>query len=63
MNRVSLAIMMAHDSENTLSPGRIMNVFRQFPELFGIDLVEQGRLLFTDATVYNGNEWWNVMRE
>lgn len=63
MNRVSLAIMMAHDSENTLSPGRIMNVFRQFPELFGIDLVEQGRLLFTDATVYNGNEWWNAMRE
>jgi hypothetical protein len=63
MNRVSLAIMMAHDSENTLSPGRIMNVFRQFPELFGIDLVESGRLLFTDATVYNGNEWWNVMRE
>lgn len=63
MNRVSLAIMMAHDSENTLSPGRIMNVFRQFPELFGVDLVEQGRLLFTDATIYTGNEWWNVMRE
>lgn len=62
MNRVSLAIMMAHDSENTLSPGRIMHVFRQFPELFGLDLIEQGRLLFTDATVYNGNEWWNVMR-
>jgi len=63
MNRVSLAIMMAHDSENTLSPGRIQNVFRQFPELFGTDLVDGGRLLFTDATVYNGNEWWNVMRE
>jgi len=63
MNRVSLAIMMAHDSENTLSPGRIQNVFRQFPELFGTDLVDAGRLLFTDATVYNGNEWWNVMRE
>lgn len=63
MNRVSLAIMMAHDSENTLSPGRIQNVFRQFPELFGEDLVENGRLLFTDATVYNGNEWWNAMRE
>lgn len=63
MNRVSLAIMMAHDSENTLSPGRIHSVFRQFPELFGRDLVEEGRLLFTDATVYNGNEWWNVMRE
>jgi len=63
MNRVSLAIMMAHDSENTLSPGRIMNVFRQFPELFEIDLIEAERLAFTDATTYTGNEWWNVMRE
>lgn len=62
MNRVSLAIMMAHDSENTLSVGRIQNVFRQFPELFGTDLVEQGRLLFTDASTYTGNEWWNTMR-
>jgi len=63
MNRVSLAIMMAHDSENTLSPGRIHNVFRQFPELFGKDLVEEGRMLFTDANTYTGNGWWNAMRE
>ena len=63
MNRVSLAIMMAHDSENTLSPGRIMTVFRQFPELFGQDLIENNRLLFTDANTYTGNGWWNAMRE
>ncbi|MCY1281629.1 hypothetical protein D9M68_17470 [compost metagenome] len=63
MNRVSLAIMMAHDSENTLSPGRIMNVFSQFPELFGTNLIDDGRLLFTDASTYTGNEWWTVMRE
>lgn len=63
MNRVSLAIMMAHDSENTLSPGRIMSVFQQFPELFGKNLIDEGRLAFTDATIYNGNEWWNAIRE
>lgn len=63
MNRVSLAVMMAHDSENTLSPGRIAGVFRQFLALRDIDLVTAGRLLFTDATVYTGNEWWNAMRE
>lgn len=63
MNRISLAIMMAHDSENTLSPGRIHSVFSQFPELFGKDLIEDGRLLFTDANTYTGNGWWNAMRE
>lgn len=63
MNRVSLAIMMAHDSENTLSVGRILDVFQQFPELFGQDLIEQNRLVFTDADIYTGNEWWTMMRE
>ncbi|MNO14029.1 hypothetical protein D3C76_36690 [compost metagenome] len=63
MNRVSLAIMMAHDSENTLSPGRITNVFRQFPELFGRDLIDDERLLFTDANTYTGNGWWSAMRD
>lgn len=63
MNRIKLAIMMAHDSENTLSPKRIHDVFSQFENLYGKDLIDECRLAFSDATVYNGNEWWNFIRE
>lgn len=63
MNRIACAIMMAHDSENTLSVKRIHDIFSQFENLFGKDLVDLCRLAFSDATVYNGNEWWNFIRE
>lgn len=63
MSRIACAVMMAHDSENTLSVKRIINVFKQFKELTGRDLVEECRLAFSDATTYTGNEWWNFMRE
>ncbi len=63
MNRIACAIMMAHDSENTLSVKRIHDVFSQFENLYGKDLVDLCRLAFSDATVYNGNEWWNFIRE
>lgn len=63
MNRIACAIMMAHDSENTLSVRRVQDIFSRFTNLANKDLVELNRLAFSDASVYTGNEWWAFIRE
>lgn len=63
MSRSELPLMMAHDTEATLTVARIQGIFSHFPELENKDLVEGHRLHFTDADTYTGNEWWMAMRD
>jgi hypothetical protein len=62
LNRYSSSNMAANDTENTLSVERIMEHLSQFENLENTDLVEQGRLAFSDATVYVGNEWFEDLK-
>lgn len=63
LNHHECAVMQAHDSENTLSLGRIYAAFEQFQNLAGKDLVDLGRLNFSDAMVYMGNEWFEALKD
>jgi len=65
MSRYSQSMLQAHDSENTLSIGRIETAFNAFPELAELDLhdPESARFAFSDASVYQGNEWFDALKE
>lgn len=63
MVRYPCAVMQAHDSENTLSVMRILSIFNNLPDLSDRDLEAEGRLNFSDATIYMGNEWFDALKE
>jgi len=61
LQRYISTALAVHDTENTLSVERLGDLLRQF----GFDLDEflaAGRLAFSDAGVYIGNEWFEVIK-
>lgn len=62
LSRYKSALLSVYDTENTLSIERIVEHLNQFGNLGATDLVEEGRLAFSDATVYNGNEWFEDLK-
>lgn len=62
LSRYTSSMLSVHDTENTLSVERIIEHLTQFKNLVGVDLIEAGRLAFSDATVYVGNEWFEDLK-
>ncbi len=61
LSRYISTALAVHDTENTLDLQRLAEILVQFG--FDVnDLVEAGRLAFTDAGVYVGNEWFEVIK-
>ena len=61
--RYPSAALAVHDTENTLSVERLYEHLSQFDNIAGHDLVEEERLVFSDATVYVGNEWFEDLKK
>jgi hypothetical protein len=62
LSRYQSSLLSVYDTENTLSVERIVEQLNQFKNLNDVDLVDAGRLAFSDATVYNGNEWFEDLK-
>lgn len=61
LSRYVSTALAVHDTENTLNLQRLAEILFQFG--FDVDdLVEAGRLAFSDAGVYIGNEWFEVIK-
>lgn len=52
-----------YDSENTFSPNRHIRQAMLYPGLAGIDLLDYEYIRFTDKSVYDGTELFNLFRD
>lgn len=62
MARYTHSRFWPHDAENTLTMQRILSAITWFAELAGVDLEECGRLNFSDANTYQGEEWFDALK-
>ena len=61
LSRYVSTALAVHDTENTLDLQRLAEILAQFD--FDLDdFIEAGRLAFSDAGVYIGNEWFEVIK-
>lgn len=63
MDRYRDTAAMIYDSEESKSPFRYRELSRHMRNIRDIDLVDAGRLKITDATIYSGNKWFDILKQ
>lgn len=62
VDRYTKSTFNAYDTENTLTQDRFETAWKhQTGKAFDV-LLDDGRMSFTDASVYTGNEWFEVLK-
>lgn len=62
LDRYAKATFNAYDTENTLTVDRFETAWRHQTGREFDELLDAGRVSFTDASVYMGNEWFEILK-
>jgi hypothetical protein len=63
LDRYRASVAAVYDTESTATVERMMDIASRMPNIGGVDLTEEMRLLITDKTKYTGTEWFDRLRE
>lgn len=63
LDRYIRSVWNMYDTEMSFGEKRAKSLSRYKQRIKNVDLVEQGRLLITDSTMYSGNEWFDEIKE
>lgn len=63
MDRLRRTAGQFHDTETSLTAERVYQLAQHLPNIGGVDLEAEGRLLVSDNTVMSGNEWFDKTRD
>lgn len=63
LERYISAAAHIYDTELSLTIARLLELAMQHAAIAGIDLQAEGRLSLTDKTIYDGTEWYNLIKE
>lgn len=63
LDRYISTSLLEYDTEQSKSPHRYTELQRHMRNIAGRDLVDEGRLRITDATMYSGNKWFDTIKE
>lgn len=53
----------SYDTEVNMQEPHLKNLMYRLPEMNGIDLIDNGRWVITDKTIYSGNAWYDLKKE
>lgn len=63
LNRYVNSVWNMYDTEMSFGEKRASGLSKFKENIRGLDLVEIGRLLITDSTMYSGNKWFDEIKE
>lgn len=63
LDRYSGTALMEYDTEQSKSPVRFTELSRHMRNIRNVDLVDANRLRISDATIYSGNKWFDILKE
>jgi hypothetical protein len=63
MDRLQRTMGQFHDTETSLTANRVYQLAQHMPNIGGVDLESEGRLLVSDNTSMSGNEWFDKTRD
>jgi hypothetical protein len=52
-----------NDTETNIQEWHLAVMARQFEEFYGEDVIDSGRWVITDNTVYTGDEWYKIQKD
>jgi hypothetical protein len=63
LSRMPGSIGSSYDTEVNIHEWHLKEMIGRIPELRGEDILESGRWVITDKTIYSGNKWYDIFRE